>query len=204
MLLLGLLIVLKFKLSKSLKISLLCLILVAGIAGFLWKYSGFFQKGATSVVARFDYWRAAVHTFAHHPLLGTGPGTFGRAYEQIKRPESEMAWLAHNDYLEQASDSGLIGFLTFSALVVGGLIWSFGGRIENGARTAMSASAWASYQFPIWLGLLGWACQSFMEFGLYIPALRWPAFTFLGWSLGHQSLPSASASAASSSSKQRR
>ena len=35
--------------------------------------------------------------------------------------------------------------------------------------------------FAVWLGVLGWSLQSLVEFGLYIPALAWPAFTFLGW-----------------------
>jgi hypothetical protein len=29
-----------------------------------------------------------------------------------------------------------------------------------------------------------------MEFGLYIPAVAWPAFTFMGWLLGQGSNPS--------------
>jgi hypothetical protein len=36
----------------------------------------------------------------------------------------------------------------------------------------------------VWLGVLGWALQGVIEFGLYIPALAWPAFAFLGWLLG--------------------
>lgn len=35
--------------------------------------------------------------------------------------------------------------------------------------------------FSVWLGLLGWALQSFVEFGLYIPALAWTAFFLFGW-----------------------
>jgi len=38
----------------------------------------------------------------------------------------------------------------------------------------------SSLRFALWLGLLGWALQGLVEFGLYIPALAWPAFTFLG------------------------
>jgi hypothetical protein len=36
----------------------------------------------------------------------------------------------------------------------------------------------------VWLGLVGWALQSFIEFGLYIPAVAWVAFGLLGWLLG--------------------
>jgi hypothetical protein len=36
-------------------------------------------------------------------------------------------------------------------------------------------------RLAVWLGLLGWALQSLVEFGLYIPAIAWPAFGLLGW-----------------------
>jgi len=32
----------------------------------------------------------------------------------------------------------------------------------------------------IFAGLLGWFAQGFGEFGLYVPALAWTAFTLLG------------------------
>jgi hypothetical protein len=32
--------------------------------------------------------------------------------------------------------------------------------------------------------VLGWSLQSLLEFGLYLPALAWPALTSLGWLLG--------------------
>ena len=109
MLLLALIALLRLPFGKQFKIALLAVVLLSGLAGFLWKYSGFFRKGATSVVARFDYWQAAVQTTQEKPLFGTGPGTFSIPYQKIKRPESEMARLVHNDYLEQATDSGVIG-----------------------------------------------------------------------------------------------
>ena len=36
-------------------------------------------------------------------------------------------------------------------------------------------------RFSVWLGLLGYALQGLMEFGLYIPALAWTAFRLAGW-----------------------
>src|SRR5207237_8309870 len=96
-----------------------------GLAGFVWKSSGVVPKGATSVSARFDYWRAAIQTSKSHPLFGTGPGTFFIPYSAIKRPESEPSRLVHNDYLEQASDSGIVGLLAYTAFIVGGFVWTF-------------------------------------------------------------------------------
>jgi hypothetical protein len=189
MLLLGLIVLLRLPIMRMIKVGLLSLVLLAGLAGFFWKYSAFFKKGATSVSARFDYWQAALQTTRENPILGTGPGTFSIPYAKIKRPESEMARLVHNDYLEQASDSGLPGFAFYTVFIVGSLVWSFprskpeeGPKAESRKQKAEMGSRWEP--FAIWLGLLGWSLQSLFEFGLYIPALAWPAFALLGWLLG--------------------
>ena len=175
--------------NRQLKLLLIASALVLGLAGFFWRYSTFFQKGATSVSARFDYWRAALQTAKANPFFGSGPGTFALAYEKIKQPESEMSRLVHNDYLEQASDSGVAGLLTYSGFIVGALVWSLTrakpmpDKSEIGpASQSEQADPWPA--FWVWLGVFGWAMQSLFEFGLYIPALAWPAFAMLGWLIG--------------------
>ena len=96
-----------------------------------------------------------------------------------------MARLAHNDYLEQASDSGLTGLLTYAIFIASALVWSF----PAAARARRPESdGWLT--FAVWLGVLGWSLQSLVEFGLYIPALAWPAFTLLGWLLGRNAAQS--------------
>lgn len=203
MLVLGLIWLLRLPFNPSLKRGLIGLILIVGVAGFFWRYSGFFQRGATSVGARFDYWQAAARTTLDHPLFGTGPGTFAIAYAKVKRPEWEMSRLVHNDYLEQASDSGLPGFVFYAAFIVGALVFSapgcFAGKKElagkpgavdqlaaQSGRTADSPPVAQSHDlesticFALWLGVLGWALQGLLEFSLYIPGLAWPAFAFMG------------------------
>jgi hypothetical protein len=160
--------------SRRLKMILVCSVIVVGGAGFIWKYAGFFQRGATSVVARFDYWEAAWKTAVAKPILGSGPGTFGVVYAAIKRPESEMARLTHNDYLQQASDSGFPGLAVYS-IFIGGMLW-FGYRAWRVDRSPL--------RLGIWVGLLAWSVQSFGEFTLYVPSLAWTAFAFAGWLLG--------------------
>ena len=209
LLLLGIVALLRVRFDKRIKMVLVTVILIGGLAGFFLKYATFFQKGATSVGARLDYWRSALQVASTHPLVGTGPGTFSIPYQRLKHPESEMARLVHNDYLEQASDSGLPGFLTYLGFIAGVLVCSYPrlpkpvprpvGRMPEDSRASSPASpsvpgpgpkpvegvvgqgttaGWGP--FWLWLGLLGWALQGFIEFGLYLPALSWPAFTFLG------------------------
>lgn len=172
-LVLALLALLRLPFDRRIKTGVLIAVAVLGLTGFTVKYAGFFKKGATSVVARFDYWHAAWQTALAKSMLGTGPGTFSRPYQLIKKPESEMARLTHNDYLQQASDSGWPGFALYVAFVAGVLVVS--------GRRVFADPNWET--FTIWLGVLGWALQGFVEFGLYIPALAWPAFTLLGWLL---------------------
>ena len=159
---------------RKLKLAAAAAVLVLGLGVFAVRFHHYFEAGATSAGARFDYWRAAVQTTVEQPAFGTGPGTFQRPYARLKSPESEMARLAHNDYLEQFSDSGVPGGLAYGAWVLLALV-AAGKKIWR-SRDAMA--------FAIYLGLLGWFAQGLGEFGLFVPALGWTAFTLLGCVLG--------------------
>ena len=155
----------------KLKLGLAGAAMMLGLAGFAVKYADYFDRGATSVGARFGYWRAAVQTAMEEPLLGTGPGTFQLAYKRHRAPGAEPTRLTHNDYLQQASDSGWPGFALYAAFI-GGAAWILARRrLDDPLLIAVR------------LGLLAWALQGFVEFGLYIPALAWPAWLMLGWLL---------------------
>ena len=156
---------------KKLKLSLAGAAMVLGLAGFAVKYADYFDRGATSVGARFGYWSAAAQTAMKEPLLGTGPGTFQIAYKRHRAPGAEPTRLTHNDYLQQASDSGWPGFALYAAFI-GGAAWVLARRRLNDPVL-----------IAVRLGLLAWALQGFVEFGLYIPALVWPAWLMLGWLL---------------------
>lgn len=163
---------LKLNLPARLKLWLVVALVAVGLAGFFVKFAPYFRKGAGSVAARFDYWSAAVRIARERPLWGSGPGTFSVLYRRIKAPEAEMARLAHNDYLEQASDSGVLGAVLYATFIAGSL------------RRLRRVAEEDAERFAVWLGLLGWSLQGLVEFGLYIPALAWPAFMFFGWLWG--------------------
>jgi len=161
---------LRFKWPARLKWTALTAVLLAGLTLFALRFHNYFAAGATSVGARFDYWRAAVQTSCENPWFGTGPGTFQRPYARIKSPDAEMARLAHNDYLQQFSDSGIAGGLSYVAWICLALA-NAGRRVWRNDRYL---------QFTLFLGLLGWFAQGLVEFSLYVPALAWTAFTLLG------------------------
>jgi O-antigen ligase len=165
----------RLKWPARLKWLTLLLVLSVGLGIFAVRFHNYFIMGATSASARLDYWRAAAQTTAAHPLLGTGPGTFQRPYAKLKSPQAEMARLAHNDYLEQFSDSGIPGGLCYTAWIVLALV-TVGRRFWNAGELLT---------FAIFAGLLGWFVQGIGEFSLYIPALAWTAFTLLGGLIGN-------------------
>jgi hypothetical protein len=65
---------------------------------------------------RVDYWANSLHMFSDFPLFGTGLGTFKYAYFLYGK---EAGWVnhAHNEYLENLSDMGLLAFAVFFALL---------------------------------------------------------------------------------------
>jgi O-antigen ligase len=168
----GLTALLRLPFRRQVKLAIVGLALLAGLAGFFVKFSEYFRHGATSVSARFDYWQAAWQITRAHPVFGSGPGTFSVPYRQLKAPESEMTRLVHNNFLEQASDSGVIGFIAFATFIIGSLTFLYRKSFVKPVR------------FCMWLGLFGWSLQGLVEFGLYIPATAWPAFLFFGWLMG--------------------
>jgi len=167
---------LRLPVPRAWKYALVGVCVVGGLAGFAFKFSSYFARGAPSAEARLQYWQAAGAIALAHPVTGTGPGTFGTNYRRMKSPSAEMALLTHNDYLEQACDSGLAGAVTYALFIVGSLV-------VLGRRSQTD-----TLQFAVWLGLLGWSLQGLTEFGLYIPALSWTAFLLFGWLTG-QSQP---------------
>jgi O-antigen ligase len=160
----------RLKWPRRMKWMVVLALVAGGLIIFALRFQTYFAKGATSVGARFDYWHAAAHVTAEHPAFGSGPGTFQRPYAVLKRPDAEMARLVHNDYLEQFSDSGLVGGISYAAWI-GLLLWTLGRRV-------WTAGDWLP--FAIFTGLLGWFIQGFIEFSLFVPALAWTAFTLSG------------------------
>lgn len=161
-------------LSRQWKLAVIGGLVAAGLMVFCVRFSAYFGKGAPSASARFQYWNAAARVFLAHPWMGTGPGTFKTNYQRLKAPEAEMAWLAHNDYLQQACDSGFPAATAYALFIWGSIV-----KLRH--RCAQQP-----VRFAVWLGLMGWSLQGLTEFGLYVPASGWTAFFLFGWLIGQR------------------
>ncbi len=162
-------------LSKRWKWGVICGCLALGSVAFAIKYEAYFKKDKNSMGARFAYWRAAGIIIKKHPLLGTGPGTFQVPYLQIRRPGDEVAKLCHNDYLEQATDSGILGCVVYVTTIFSlfALLYRY-----FGAKLGFD---WL--ELGVGLGLFGMCLHSLVDFHLYVTGLAWLMFFLFGWLL---------------------
>lgn len=87
--------------------------------------------GTESGVIRLIVWKGAWEIFLHYPILGTGVETFAYSYYQFRPQEhnlvSEWDFLynkAHNEFLNYLANTGLVGFLSYMALILTFIYWS--------------------------------------------------------------------------------
>jgi O-antigen ligase len=79
-----------------------------------------------SNLERINRWKSAWRMFKDHPILGFGPGTYQFQYAPYQEPEEKTIistnfgtrGTAHSEYLGPLSESGALGFLTRSAIVI--------------------------------------------------------------------------------------
>ncbi len=129
-----------------------------------------------SVLMRQDVLGYGLETTLKRPLLGSGPGTFALAYQETRpfRPEfgsNQFVFLAHNDFVEIAIESGLVGFSLWLALlfVTVGRAAKF---CRHGALPSEAAAAAAA--------TVALAVYSGLNFVVNLPALLFWWFAMMG------------------------
>jgi len=109
------------------------------------------------------------------PIAGVGLGSWSVIYPHYQLPPFSMTYVnaVHNDYVQLAAETGLVGF----ALLVGALLAALTvmmrrlGRLATGPRALVVAMTG---------GLLGLAAHEFFDFPLHIPAIALLASVYLG------------------------
>jgi O-antigen ligase len=115
--------------------------------------------------SRLLIYRDSINMFLAHPLLGSGLGTFSAVFPHYRVfYDGFITNHAHNDYLEQLLDTGLVGLAIAAWFVVElfrhGLRNVFGRQSTPSARISTAALA----------ACTGFLFHSFTDFNLHIPA----------------------------------
>ncbi len=77
-----------------------------------------------SLASRVDFWRDSLGIMHDFPLTGSGFGTFYAVFPGYKSYQSQMpVRQAHNDYIELATDGGLVALL-LAGLCLGSILWA--------------------------------------------------------------------------------
>src|SRR6266542_2091610 len=114
----------------------LVLAVLAGMGILLWKFDFTWNQflrtlnldreaGAVSLSdptlgGRVLMWKGTLKMIHDHPLVGTGLGSWQWIYQQYKDPALySRPEYTHNDFLNLASDYGLVGFLIMAAVFAG-------------------------------------------------------------------------------------
>lgn len=126
-------------------------------------------------------WRDSQVLVRQYGQSGSGLGTFERAFEPVRGPDIQRRIdHAHNAYLEFRIETGWIGVLLLSALVLPHLLQLL--RICRSRRRNVAA-----FGFFGLAALAGTLIQAVGEFGLQIPAIAASFIVILGASFGLQS-----------------
>lgn len=191
--------------TKSLLIVLISFLLVNLLFGSAWtRFKLFWQAppppkltqavgtqletgGTESGQIRLIVWRGAIDIFKAYPIFGSGVETFAYTYYNFRPVQhnfvSEWDFLynkAHNEYLNYLATTGLVGFLSYMAVIMGFIvygIWSMVNRQKDKPSTInhlLLTSLLAGYT--------SYLIQNIFGFSVVIIALLFylfPAFAFL-------------------------
>lgn len=150
------------------------------------------EQGGTaeSVQARSEGARTALAIVRDFPVFGTGGGSFYNVFLSYRTPNYGLSYLdhAHNDYVEIATDFGLLGLGILGALV-GLTLWTV-----LKVLATRHASLPRGIAFGVAMSITALLLHSMVDFNLQIPsnALTMVVILAMGWIA--QALPSRGAS----------
>lgn len=129
-------------------------------------------------------WKGALEIFKHHPLLGTGPETFAYSYYWYRPREhndlSEWDFLynkAHNEYLNLAATTGIIGLSSYLLLII------------TFIRNSLKIKNW-QLKISLLAGFISILVTNFFGFSVVVVSLLFFLFPALTITLNSQNLKS--------------
>jgi O-antigen ligase len=122
------------------------------LAGCVLAVAGAVHAGTGVLGDRPAYWRAAAADYRAHPLLGSGPGTFGGAWLQRREAPIDTR-NAHSLYLETLAEVGPVGLALLIAALSVPLV------VAARRRSALTATAGSAYVAFLAHAALDWDWQ---------------------------------------------
>jgi len=111
----------KFSLVLAFSLALVVVLLFSeNLFKYLESFVPTIQQGTDTVGVRYNLWRSGWNMWLDHPIKGVGIGMFiNKVGPYIYQLEGPHLWrsVAHNTYIQVLSETGIVGFLLFMALV---------------------------------------------------------------------------------------
>jgi O-antigen ligase len=136
------------------------------------------QTTVRDVADRGDPTRAALRLAADYPVFGAGGGTFYTAFPRYRGPEIRGYFdFAHNDYIQFAAETGLVGLALAGSLPV------FAGVLAILALARRRDPLARGFAFAVLMGVVSLGIHSTVDFNLQIPAnaLAFMVLIAYGW-----------------------
>ena len=127
------LVVIRFRLRRAHVIALVGALAIAGSVVVLSARSDFYGE-------RPSYWRVAWRDYRHNPALGSGAGTYVRAWAGTRTPSGHIALDAHNLYLETLAEVGPVGLTLLAAALALPLL-----AIRRGGMATVAGAAYLAF-----------------------------------------------------------
>jgi O-antigen ligase len=114
-----------------------------------------------SFKARLNYWRACPGMVKDFPF-GSGIDTFGSIYPKYKIPHAEEVQLAHNNFLQLWTETGILGVLSFL------LIWVV---FFRDWRKTFRITHVRALSIGMYVGCGAFLIHSLVDFDFYVPGI---------------------------------
>ncbi|MCD5397684.1 tetratricopeptide repeat protein, partial [candidate division NPL-UPA2 bacterium] len=127
---------------------------------------------------RVEYWRAGLGMLRDFPLFGSGLGTFGSIYAMYKLPGAEETRMAHNNYLQIWTETGILGITSF--------LWLWGAFLRAGWKTIKDGGQGRGdgkrrgLVVGCYVGVMAFLIHSLVDFGFYVPGIATYVWLFMG------------------------
>lgn len=156
---------------------------LAGHAQSRARFAAMFRTGHFDAAGRFAMWRASALMIADRPVLGHGPGAYGRIHAgyhaRIMRDDPALPWFfsenAHNDPLQVAAETGVVG--------LGAACWWL---------LAIARLGWIALRrrdpdgLPVLLGLVATSVNAMFNFPWYLlPTQGWAWLAYAALAARH-------------------